>query len=217
MLNSSKSGRFVKFATILIILLLNTELVNTVRSNPDDTGKKTRKYNEITNIDITLNNNMNAKNISVFGLYLSMDIQEVKNKIELNHNIFIERDPFNSNRFYLLDKEKYSGKNIVLAYFIWEKNNIGLKEIVLYHGFMKYMIGNSKKLLTYDVLDNNSHIFKFFLGQASSKEVILDIPKIQTRSIAYYYANKNFKITKNITEQVVTFSLSFILYIDDSE
>lgn len=197
---------------IIVILSFNSgKSYSTSTNNPDNII-----FYELTTTDITKNSEITAINIKVFGLYLSMKLEEVLPILKHNLNIYLKQDPYNSNRYYLYDREKYNGKDIVMAYLIWGNDNIGLKEIVLYHGFLKFMVGNSRMLLTYDAIDKHTYIYSSYLGFPSRMEVILDIPDIKMKSTAFYYPNKNFKIIKTVSEQVVSFSMSLVLKLEEA-
>jgi hypothetical protein len=136
----------------------------------------------------------------VFGISFNKSINEALEIVSLKPNIYFRVDPFNDNRYYLFDIEKRNGKNLALAYFIWDDNGMQLNEIILYEGMMKYMVGDSRSLLTLDVINKNAHIVKTFMGYPSSKETSLDLPSIGVKSFNYYYPNHSFKVVRNFSD-----------------
>jgi len=174
----------------------------------DDDPKSVRKtYKEITKTDITRYEDITATEILIFGISFNMSINEALEVIKLNNKVFFEVDPFNSNRYYLYDYEIVKERYLPLAYFIWDENGQKLLEIIIYTGFTKYLVGNTKKLLTLDVINKNSLIVKTFMGYPVKKEVTLDLPSIGLKTFCYYYPNHNFKIFRNITDESTSISL----------
>ncbi|HPD65423.1 MAG TPA: hypothetical protein P5050_06790 [Bacteroidia bacterium] len=174
----------------------------------DDDPKSVRKtYKEITKTDITRYEDITATEILIFGISFNMSINEALEVIKLNDKVFFEVDPFNSNRYYLYDYEIVKERYLPLAYFIWDENGQKLLEIIIYTGFTKYLVGNTKKLLTLDVINKNSLIVKTFMGYPVKKEVTLDLPSIGLKTFCYYYPNHNFKIFRNITDESTSISL----------
>lgn len=174
----------------------------------DDDPKSVRKtYKEITKTDITRYEDITATEILIFGISFNMSINEALEVIKLNDKVFFEVDPFNSNRYYLYDYEIVKERYLPLAYFIWDESGQKLLEIIIYTGFTKYLVGNTKKLLTLDVINKNSLIVKTFMGYPVKKEVTLDLPSIGLKTFCYYYPNHNFKIFRNITDESTSISL----------
>ncbi|MBT3421961.1 MAG: hypothetical protein HN600_08345 [Bacteroidetes bacterium] len=166
----------------------------------DDGSNQKRTYKEITKTDITKYATIKSNEILVFGISFNKSINEALEIVSLKPNIYFRVDPFNDNRYYLFDIEKRNGKNLALAYFIWDDNGMQLNEIILYEGMMKYMVGDSRSLLTLDVINKNAHIVKTFMGYPSSKETSLDLPSIGVKSFNYYYPNHSFKVVRNFSD-----------------
>ena len=166
----------------------------------DDGSNQKRTYKEITKTDITKYATIKSNEILVFGISFNKSINEALEIVSLKPNIYFRVDPFNDNRYYLFDIEKRNGKNLALAYFIWDDNGMQLNEIILYEGMMKYMVGDSRSLLTLDVINKNAHIVKTFMGNPSSKETSLDLPSIGVKSFNYYYPNHSFKVVRNFSD-----------------
>jgi hypothetical protein len=172
---------------------------------------KPEKLVEMTRFDITEYKDIQAKDISIFGIYLTMKTEELLNTLEASPFIYLEKDIFLENRFYLYDRQKKDDKNILLAYLVLGESDTGIKEITLYNGIIRYLTGNSKLLLTYDILNKNSYIVTFFTGYPSYRELIIDIPKIGLKTYAYYYREKNFIVSKNISKDNVSLTFSLVL------
>jgi hypothetical protein len=170
-----------------------------------------KKFIELTTTDITNFKDLNGKNISIFGIHLSMKTEELLNLVEKNGNFILEKDIFNENRFYVYDKEFENGKKIALAYLYLGEKDTGIKEIILYKDIHKYLVGNSKYLFTYEIFNKNSYIVKYFTGFPSHRELILDIPILGLKSYAYYYPDKNFIVTRNLSDTDATITLSLVL------
>ncbi len=166
----------------------------------DDGSNQKRTYKEITKTDITKYATIKSNEILVFGISFNKSINEALEIVSSKPNIYFRVDPFNDNRYYLFDIEKRNGKNLALAYFIWDDNGLQLNEIILYEGMMKYMVGDSRSLLTLDVINKNAHIVKTFMGYPSSKETSLDLPSIGVKSFNYYYPNHSFKVVRNFSD-----------------
>lgn len=190
-----------KSYVITFMSFLVTFYVTAFPFTTDDGSNQKRTYKEITKTDITKYATIKANEILVFGISFKMEINEALEIVDTKPNIFFRVDPFNDNRYYLYDIEKIDGKNIPLAYFIWDINGIVLKEIILYKGFSKYLVGNSRILLTIDVINKNADIVKTFMGYPSSKVTSLDLPSIGVKSFNYYYPNHNFKVIRNFSDK----------------
>jgi hypothetical protein len=140
-----------------------------------------------------------------------MKTEELLNLAENNKNFIFEKDIFNENRYYVYDRTLENGKKIALAYLYLGGKDTGIKEITLYSGIHKYLVGNTKFILTYDVFNRNSYIVKYFTGIPSKRELLLEIPRLGLKSYAYYYPEKNFMVTRNISDTEVTIKFSLIL------
>jgi|GEM_PF-1314504 len=193
--------------SFLWLFLLFSPLFNPA-FNDDDPKAVRKTYKEITHTDITKYPDIYSTEILIFGISFSMSISDALEKIEDNQFVYFSIDPFNNNRYYLYDYEQLNGKNIPLAYFIWDQNGVVLLEVVFYQGFKKHMVGDAKKLLSLDIINKNSDIVKNFMGYPVKKETTLDIPSIGLKTFCYYYPNHNFKIFRNITDQTSSISFS---------
>lgn len=192
------------YLLILFILIGNETLA--IDSYPEKTFNSLK---EITKVDITEFKDIKSTEIMVFGLYLNMKLEEIASAVNQYDFIYVEKDVFNETRLYLYD-DKATNDDNTLAYLILDENTLDLKEIVLYPNMIKYLIGNSKKLLTLEMINSNSDIVKYFTGVPAERKKILDIPSLHIESYEYYFPNRNFKLTKNRNEKKIHISLSLV-------
>ena len=172
-------------------------------------SRKTKK--EIIKTDITKYTDITADEILVFGAALNMDYQTVERELSRYPEVYMKVDPFNENRFYLYENDFLNGNNVILAYFIWDEEKKALQEIVLYFGFIKYLVGNSKNLLTTEVINKDSRIIQEFLGPPTEKEITLDIEVLGLKSFSYFYPERKFKVIRNISDDKSSIAFSFYL------
>ncbi len=202
-----------KLYLIIILGVLFTHIQVYSDTGEPDTKRKT--YKEITKTDITRYKNITAKEILVFGIHLGMTPDEVSESIKYNSAIFLKEDPFNENRIYLYDTNKINNKNRCIGYLKYtsepDNSKLRLSEVVLYFDFIHYMVGNSKNLLTLEVINKNSQIVKNFIGFPATRNTELDIPSLGLKSFSYYYPDKNFKITRYISDDGSSLSFSILL------
>jgi hypothetical protein len=195
--------------TLFLFLLLFILYGNEAISNNHKPGNTSNRFKEITKEDITLFRDIKSTDITVFGLYLSMKLEEIVREINQYDFLYVEKDVFNENRLYVYD-DKGNDMNNTLAYLILDENTFDLKEIVLYPAMIKYLIGNSKKLLTLEMINQNSDIVKYFTGIPQQRKKILDIPSLHLESYTYYYPTRNFVLTKNKNDKKIQLSLSLV-------
>ena len=195
--------------TLYYILLLLIFSGNELQAINFENGKIFNRFKEITKEDITLYRNIESTDITVFGLYLNMKLEEIVREINQYDFLYVEKDVFNENRLYLYD-DKGNDSDNTLAYLILDENTFDLKEIVLYPNMIKYLIGNSKKLLTMEMTNQNSDIVKYFTGLPQQRKKILDIPSLNMESYAYYFPKRNFVLTKYKNDQKIQLSLSLV-------
>lgn len=191
---------------ILILLFLNRIEAEPIFFKQSSTNDR---FKEITKVDITLYKDIMSTDISVFGLYLSMKPEEIVRVINQFDFLYVEKDVFNENRLYLYD-DKGNDSDNTLAYLILDENTLDLKEIILYPNMIKYIIGNSKKLLTFEMTNLNSDIVRYFTGPPDQRKKILDIPSLHMESYSYFYKKRNFILTKHKKGQKTNLSLSFV-------
>jgi hypothetical protein len=178
-------------------------------SNNYNPVNSSNRFKEITKEDITLYRDIRSADITVFGLYLSMKLEEIVREINQYDFLYVEKDVFNENRLYVYD-DKGNDEDNTLAYLILDENTFDLKEIVLYPAMIKYLIGNTKKLLTLEMTNQNSDIVKYFTGLPQERKKILDIPSLHLESYKYYYPTRNFVLTKNKNDKKIQLSLSLV-------
>lgn len=176
-------------------------------NNPEDTKEPTNKsHYDLLNYDITMLKKFDPWKISVFGVYLGMKIEEAEAIFENHRVAYIVQDKFNNNRYYLYDYKKENGKNIPLAYFKWDNRDSGLKEIIIYPGFARFLVGETKKLVTSESLNFSSYLVKNFLGYPAKKLVTLNVPSIQMKNTSYFYPDKNFQVIKQVSGDDVRYA-----------
>ena len=138
-----------------------------------------------------------------------MKLEEIVREINQYDFLYVEKDVFNENRLYVYD-DKGNDEDNTLAYLILDENTFDLKEIVLYPAMIKYLIGNTKKLLTLEMTNQSSDIVKYFAGLPQERKKILDIPSLHLESYKYYYPTRNFVLTKNKNDKKIQLSLSLV-------
>jgi hypothetical protein len=166
-------------------------------------------FKEITEVDITQFKDIKSNEITVFGLYLNMKLEEIVQEINKYDFLYVEKDVFNKNRLYIYDDKANNADN-TLAYLILDENTYDLKEIVLYPNMIKYLIGNSKKLLTLEMTNMNSDIVKYFSGLPTQRKKVIDIPSLHMESYEYFFPDRNFVLTKNKNDTKINISLSMV-------
>ena len=75
---------------------------------------------------------------------------------------------------------------------------------------IKYLIGQSKKLLTLEMINQKSDIVKYFTGLPAERKKIIDIPSLHMESYEYYFPDRNFVLTKNKNDKKTQVSLSLV-------
>ena len=154
--------RYPKHYFFILFILIGNE-TSAITVYP---GKAYIPFKEITKVDITEYKDIKSTEITVFGLYLNMKLEDIVKEVDKYDFIYVEKDVFNENRLYLYDDKATNADN-TLAYLILDENTFDLKQIVLYPNMIKYLIGNTKKLLTLEMINQNSDIVKYFTGVAS--------------------------------------------------
>jgi hypothetical protein len=191
---------------LLIVFILIENEANTFNLSPNTSIKN---FKEITQFDITVFKDIKSADITVFGLYLNMKLEDIVSEVNQHDFLYVEKDVFNENRLYLYDDKANNADN-TLAYLILDENTLDLKEIVLYPNMAKYLIGNSKKLLTLEMINLNSDIVRYFTGMPAPRKKTIDITSLHMETYEYYYPNRNFVITKNKNEKKIQISFSLV-------
>jgi len=172
-------------------------------------GKAYIPFKEITKVDITEYKDIKSTEITVFGLYLNMKLEDIVKEVDKYDFIYVEKDVFNENRLYLYDDKATNADN-TLAYLILDENTFDLKQIVLYPNMIKYLIGNTKKLLTLEMINQNSDIVKYFTGLPDQRKKVMDIPSLHMESYEYFFPDRNFVLTKNKNDSEIKIYLSLV-------
>ena len=197
------------FRHILRYIFLLVVLINVAEAANFENPKSSTRFKEITKEDITLYKDIKSSDITVFGLYLTMKLEEVVSELNQYDFLYVEKDVFNENRLYIYDDKATNADN-TLAYLILDENSLDLKQIVLYPNMIKYLIGNSKKLLTLEMTNLNSDIVKYFSGLPNQRKKVIDIPSLQMESYDYFFPDRNFMLTKNMSDHKIQISLSLV-------
>lgn len=197
------------FKHIFRYIFLLVVLINVAEAANFENPKSSSRFKEITKEDITLYKDIKSSDITVFGLYLTMKLEEVVSELNQYDFLYVEKDVFNENRLYIYDDKATNADN-TLAYLILDENSLDLKQIVLYPNMIKYLIGNSKKLLTLEMTNLNSDIVKYFSGLPNQRKKVIDIPSLQMESYDYFFPERNFMLTKNKSDHKIQISLSLV-------
>ena len=169
------------------------------------------EVSEITELDVTSINDFRADKISIFGVKLGMSMNKSLDTLIRNKDITIEKDESDSNRYYVYDKTEDGAKGNCILYLIWNKNEPGLKRITIYTKFSKYLIGKTKHLLTYDVLNRRSKITKTFLHSPHRSEITMEIHTIKLKETTYYYHDKWIEVSCRVEDNFYKFiRISFV-------
>ena len=169
---------------------------------------------EITENDITKYPEIKSNEISVFGIRLGMKKLDLNELESQNENLYFEIEKHYDGserkdyRIYVYDKHGYGPKeksifswfkrlfNIkrdCILYLIWDENCNDLRRITFYEQFQPYLIGLSKKILTFDSFDINSKISLEYLGNPDDKKVTLDLTSFKL--ITYFFNLKGMTAT----------------------
>lgn len=170
---------------------------------------------EISKIDITTFKKIKSDEVSVFGLHLGMDPDEVHYILMKNKNLDYQVDKMHGTtdiRIYVYDKDETGNNKNCILYLIWENRKTELSTITLFEDFAPYLIGNSSYLLANEFSDKNAEIINKFLRKPDRSEITLNIPSIQTKHITNSYDSRGFKITlKKNSEKISAVFALFII------
>lgn len=147
----------------------------------------------------------NSKEFSVFGVKLGMSHKQAESALQKDGRLFAKVDKFNTSRLYVYDK---IDKQAIL-YLIWEPGSEVLSQITVFSDSRFFLTDNFKKLLSFEVLDEDSRFKKKFIGYHNKRFTSLDIPSIQSKNINYSYEDIGIKIThlKSADEEWIVFAL----------
>lgn len=155
-------------------------------------GDMTIDIIELTTTDVTNIKKFNPDRISILGVSLGMDFQEVKTLFEHSDKARIKQDIFHNERLYLMHPD--TSRDVSFGYFIWEDLKGPLKAIVIYDDFRDLLKGETKALLTENAFDFSSAIVRDFLGYPAKKEVVFEVKEIDLKLTTYYYPQKRLQI-----------------------
>jgi hypothetical protein len=201
--------RFFFRHTFIILLILFFTGIKDLPASNSEPFKFQNRFREMTREDITIYKDIKSTDITVFGLYLSMKLEEIVRELNQYDFLYVEKDVFNENRLYIYD-DKGNDSDNTLAYLILDENTYDLKEIILYPNMIKYLQGNSKKLVTLEMINSRSEIVQYFAGTTKERKKILDIPSLKMVSYAYFFPERNFVVTKNKIDKKIQISFSLV-------
>ena len=118
------SRNLFQYLLIFFILFGNKTIAR--NSYPE---KPITSFKEITKVDITEFKDLKSTEISVFGLYLNMKLEEIVTEVNKYDFLYVEKDVFNENRLYVYD-DKGNDSDNTLAYLILDESTLNLKEII---------------------------------------------------------------------------------------
>jgi S1-C subfamily serine protease len=118
------------------------------------------KRYELTETDILGMKNVRSSQLSVFGVSLGMTLDEAKTKINEYSSVELMRSEDDGKRWILVDRKSLGG----IGVFTWRNNEDGLAEIKVNSNFVRYMIGESKRLLTAEAFTAKAGPVRAFLG-----------------------------------------------------
>jgi hypothetical protein len=187
-------------SVVFVVILANTAL------------SQHNEYIEITEKDITEYPEITSDKISVFGMHLGMNPDDVYLSLINNKNLNYYVDQMhmtNDVRIYVYDKDEFGKDKNCILYLIWENRQIELSSISFFEDFDSYLIGNTKKLLGFDAIDADSDLSKDFLGIPDHDFVTLNIPSNRIKHRTYFYKSKGLSVTfkENADEQSVIFTI----------
>lgn len=165
------------------------------------------KYFDILNVDLVRERVAKSESIEIYNIHLGMGLKKTRSILNNIIGARFLQDKFNNHRFYLVrDLEDYSEENL-LAYFVWEHQDSGLKKIVIYDKFNHFIFGRNKWLFNENVLKEGSALMKNYLGGIKKVDVILDVPSINLSQTQYSFHKVDFKIIKKVNEDKVGYSM----------
>lgn len=165
-------------------------------------------YINLETTDITKDKSFNSKDAEVFGLHLGMSIKSAFQKIrERSNQLRWVADPTNIRRFYLENSTLPDSVHEVIALLIWPKYDTALIEIDLYPAAAPFLAAGNRVLLSADVDDPKSSLYKNFLGAPSSKSTLLYVPSIGLINVRYYYSKPRLMIEKQTNNHISTYNL----------
>lgn len=163
------------------------------------------EYYDLTQVDITRMEDVDANEMSIMGIHLGNTIPEVKSIVNSQDNLLLLQDKFNNDRFYLYHKEKEQEEKTLLAYLKWPNPDARLTELVMYPGLAMLLEGANKKLVSEETMefDKRRGIARTYLGYPIKKKIILDVESVGLKHIAYFYKDKNYQVIQQIKDDQV--------------
>ena len=120
----------------------------------------------------------------IFGLSADMTHDEAWARLNKESRVFGEVDPFNPERIHVYSAESKKA----LLYLVWNDYEEQMLSITVFVDCKEYLSTSFKRLLTFEVVDNNSNFRKNFLGNITRTETI-ENPFLNERTTDYYYDN----------------------------
>ncbi|PID89804.1 MAG: hypothetical protein CSA05_03410 [Bacteroidia bacterium] len=164
---------------------------------------------ELTKFDITRIKNFSSDRVSAFGVCLGMSKSTAIDVIMANSEII---PLLNKNRPLTIQVYKRTPEKKfeeLLMSLEWASETAGLKEIKILDACRPYLIGNTKQLMTSDVINRNSTLYKTFLGKADLTKKNDYTSFINILSTVYYYKSKKIKVEKQVIEGKTSYTFGF--------
>ena len=183
---------------LLLIVFITLVTLNTRANAPGE-------YFDLTRTDIVSEGIQEKDNISVYGIHLGIGLDDCQTIVSELEGKNLIQDRFNNTRYYLVEESDET----VLAYFIWNERKGGLSEMVVYQTFAKYMVGESRKLFSEEVIQSPTALTKSFLGLKKSEKEVLNIPSVELKHTLYGYDATDLQIMKQVNKSRVTYAICF--------
>ncbi len=155
---------------------------------------------ELTECDITSIKEFRADKVTVFGVSLGMTKEEALPLLNADERLIVKQDKFNPTWLCVYDKNPDGSEGEQVLQYVWKPTEQGLSTITIFETCSKYLKGNTKRLLTLEVLDPHSDFSKSFLGYPNRSEVTANIPELGLKHTSYYYDAKWLKIVHKQSE-----------------
>lgn len=154
---------------------------------------------EITKTDITTENKIDGKNISIYGCYLGMSKKDAVNELAKYADIYPDpiwlpylRNPKYDSIPLGIYIYKTNAKDTSYFLLYWGKGGNGITSITIFHYLKEKVIGNTNKFFTNNVVNTNSLFYKKYLSKPTKTGFSGTVA-------TYFYASKNIEIITNKT------------------
>ncbi len=201
-------SRIKNYIAVLLLISSPTWLFSQKMQNEEAKPSTNTTY-EITKTDITQLSKGKLENISVFNVKLGASLNNVQKTIDAQEGLDLVEDLFTNHRYYLYDKQQNRNQQVPIAYLKWNEKDQNLSEIIIYPGISKYLVGDTKKLVSKKVIDSQSNLPEEFIGEPNKEEVLVDIPSINLQNTAYYFPNKDCQVIKQKMNGKIAYTFGF--------